>query len=301
MRFVCRYHLQDFDGDMINEATSKQHTLPSSFIQSYSEYINARKWQERAQRQVHTQVLPRSHRVSRHFSLAFAGACSCVVTSQEEQTYVKRTKRKYQKRREREQHRLHVLETSSVLTHHHVARPASPAVAATTPALASVHHLPQYSSSSSRVDVLNDGYSTDEPLSPAQQVRMTCKVELVGVSRSDCVIIVQQVSSSDHEAEPTDTDPDGPYAFRRKEGCSYHAVRSHSLSFAHLRLTSLYEKLVPSACSRSQPAVAIGHGSGRKKAEVATHVSGTHSALFRSLTGSALVTHGGESGVVVGE
>ena len=115
------------------------------------------------------------------------------------------------------------------------------------------------------------------------------------------MIVVQQVSSSDHEAEPTDTDPDGPYAFRRKEGCSYHAVRSHSYSFAHLRLTSLYEERVLSPCSRSQPAVETGPGSGRKKAEVATRVSGTHSALFHSRTGSALATRGGESGVVVGE
>ena len=50
-------------------------------------------------------------------------------------------------------------------------------------------------------------------------------------------VLLQQVSSSDHEAEPTDTDPDGPYAFRRKEGCSYHAVRSRFHSFTHLFLT----------------------------------------------------------------
>ena len=54
---AIRYQMQDFDGESFNEATSKQHTLPSSFIQSYSEYINARKWQERSHhRPVHVPV-----------------------------------------------------------------------------------------------------------------------------------------------------------------------------------------------------------------------------------------------------
>ena len=50
--FGCvRYQMQDYDGKVYNEANAKRHTLPSTFIQSFNEYISARKWQERSQRQ----------------------------------------------------------------------------------------------------------------------------------------------------------------------------------------------------------------------------------------------------------
>ena len=46
------YQMQDYDGKVYNEANAKRHTMPSTFIQSFNEYISARKWQERSQRQI---------------------------------------------------------------------------------------------------------------------------------------------------------------------------------------------------------------------------------------------------------
>ena len=41
--------------------------------------------------------------------------------------------------------------------------------------------------------------------------------------------LLQRFSSSDYDTDSPENDPDGVYAFKRKPGCSYHAVSTHKL------------------------------------------------------------------------